>query len=172
MMNVFSVLGKLNSARPGTSNRDVNVVDFGPGSNNMDILNGPPMVDPDSGVLETAEIKSSNLFRLGQQDWGDGGLENKGNLDNSLALKGVVEAVVKLNSVVLNLGRHSAVIFKENKVPKIISSNGGADLIGSNARVPLSDSMNSMAKLISSQIDIEVEKGNLNRDGKSREGGC
>ncbi|KAK8365700.1 hypothetical protein V6Z12_A02G072600 [Gossypium hirsutum] len=67
MINIFSVLGKLNSAKPGTSNGDVNVVDFGPRSNNMDILNGPPMEDPNSWVLEIAKIESSNLFRLGQQ---------------------------------------------------------------------------------------------------------
>ncbi|TYH27474.1 hypothetical protein ES288_A02G072900v1 [Gossypium darwinii] len=63
------------------------------------------------------------------------------NINDDLTMMGVnshfnptsndpVEAVVKLNSEVLDPRRYSAVIFKENKVPKIISSNEDADLIG------------------------------------------
>ncbi|MBA0603865.1 hypothetical protein Gorai_000030 [Gossypium raimondii] len=57
----------------------------------------------------------------------------------------VSESMVELNSDVIDPRKHSVVVFKE------IENSG-------DMRVSLSDTMNFMAKLISSQIDIKAKK--------------
>ncbi|MBA0822099.1 hypothetical protein Goarm_018915 [Gossypium armourianum] len=83
--------------------------------------------------------------------------------------EGLVELVVELSAGVLDPGRHSTIYFKENSNPKPSGSLAGERSLNkttqergsrfkltSNSRVPLLEMMNSMAKLINTQIQSEM----------------
>ncbi|MFQ6643681.1 hypothetical protein Gotur_017713 [Gossypium turneri] len=63
--------------------------------------------------------------------------------------------MVVLNDSKLDLGKHLAVVFKENANP----NNGEA--LGDNItdKIPLTKSLNSMVELINAQLDMEMYKG-------------
>ncbi|MBA0704594.1 hypothetical protein Golax_016841 [Gossypium laxum] len=102
-----------------------------------------------------------------------GALQFNTTLQFNPTFDGLVELVVELSAGVLNPGRHSTIYFKENSNPKpnetknnpnhngrslnkTIQERGSRFKLASNSRVPLLEMMNSMAKLINTQIQSEM----------------
>ncbi|MBA0568769.1 hypothetical protein Golob_006239 [Gossypium lobatum] len=85
--------------------------------------------------------------------------------------------MVVLNDSKLDLGKHLAVVFKENANPNngealgddiidksgkffsFFKARGSGDKGDSSKNVPLTESLNSMVELINAQLDMEISKG-------------
>ncbi|MBA0596662.1 hypothetical protein Gorai_013472, partial [Gossypium raimondii] len=107
------------------------------------------------------------------------GLTNLNSHFNS-TYGGPIESTMEISGDFLNSKNHSAVTFKENGEINNTKPFGVGDTIErekwthlskgrASTRVPLIDSMSSMAKLISSQIQLEFEKGCLKSTRVDRE---
>ncbi|MBA0758149.1 hypothetical protein Gotri_021171 [Gossypium trilobum] len=100
-----------------------------------------------------------------------GALQFNTTLQFNPTFEGIVELVVELSAGVLDPGRNSTIYFKEKSNPKpsgslagerslnkTIKERGSRFKLASNSRVPLLEMMNSMAKLINTQIQSEMGK--------------
>ncbi|MBA0605386.1 hypothetical protein Godav_017972 [Gossypium davidsonii] len=93
-----------------------------------------------------------------------GALQFNTTLQFNPTFEGLVELVVELSAGVLDPGRNSTIYFKENSNPKPSGSLAGERFRGTGNRkvapkgVPLLEMINSMAKLINTQIQSEMGK--------------
>ncbi|MBA0681808.1 hypothetical protein Goari_023584 [Gossypium aridum] len=87
------------------------------------------------------------------------------SLHFNLMFERLIETTVKLNSNLLDPNMHLSVIFKENLDPNPTSNsgtervvNGGRFKLVGNSRVSLLEAMNSMAELLSAQVENFTDK--------------
>ncbi|MBA0688734.1 hypothetical protein Goari_006502, partial [Gossypium aridum] len=113
--NGFNVLGKLTLNGQDVSNRSGNVVDLGPGKNNLNFLKDALMKGPASGHVTQMEGFALGEIPLGFETPIQAKKNDKIIAHINPAFEGPEKVEIPLTEDVLNPGKHTAVIFKDNQ---------------------------------------------------------
>ncbi|MBA0772424.1 hypothetical protein Gotri_007797 [Gossypium trilobum] len=128
------MLGKFTSNGPDVSNRSDNVVDLGPGKNYLDFLKGALMKGPASGHVTQMEGFALGEILLGFETPIQAKKNEKIIAHINPTFEGPEKVEIPLTEDVLNPGKHTAVIFKDNKHlnSKNSAGNQNAVVLGAN----------------------------------------